>query len=1304
MSRFSPLCLLPALLLAPAISPKIARAQDQSTKLFRSLGVLGPNASLIKVTVRKPAGAQNRVAAGNKTTGQQNLTGPLNFDFTGYPNAQRAVLQKFVQDNYANMVAVYGAPAPEQAGKTVKVVFEAGATDYEPSRAETNTGGTIFFGYDDTKTPAGNTYNFTRVALIAFQGPRVPAFDFNAGRYVEAWLYGAADAGAYQVAYRAQGSPANFNPSNLGNYILPVYDYFNRPGLGNAYIYPLPKDNGTVDRLAISDFRLAMAQAAFLKLTVENPNFLAQFNARLYARGNARASISSADLQSLAASVAPNVEGRSFNDWVRAQYALDATVTTGQKLYLVASPVAVGAIVKDSQGNNVTTTSPTASVFAQAFVTNADGREVPSTGYGSIRAFDQNGVDISAQSGDLARDNVLFFQAPNSVAPGEASTVVAFNATNATNRMLVTLKAFFGNPNSGQAEATNYSPYGAAGTASANPSYFGGVLSGQNGLLQLSGSATQNVNVSNGTWAATAPYQSGPRVQTAFTMGGVTVRRNTAWLVSNVGSQVRSVAFLLDLPTNQQTLAFSAPAGKSSVRMVSLPGFPAKTDEAAALNIAPAALKLARYRPNLSAASLDSMGNLQFGIGGDRYELYPNISAPLAPGRGYWLGVNESGYNTQVQASPPANRAYEVPLQGGWNQIGVPFNRAFAPASIQVRNGGFAPVSLAVAQTRGWVAPGIWRWLPAGGYVRADSGNSTLAPFEGYFIFAGPQRGVSLIFDPSASATASLARVASGTEAGSWSVKLDAVGEETQDIAGVFGVSSAPNIAKPPAGARVVSLRFEGGDAQGAATSGSGLAEAYVASLGAGASWTAVIDGAETGENVTLKWGKFEGAARNVALSLLDTKTGARVNMKSGGQYRFVAGEQPRRIVIAAVAAQLDPKVAPSLAPASAKTADVLSATPNASGFGADAKLTYAYVWRNGRRVLNASGATLDLRKPGNGDRGDTISVEVTARDEAGRTAIGTASVKIGNSDPFVADGNLRVQSGVAGSVALSSSDADGDELQLARSNSPARGVADVRKVDGIWTLFYTSFKGQTGPDAVEIIAFDGFHGRSKTATIKIAIWPNELSNRAPVAYDGAVDSARGETATEVLLASDPDGDATTFRLVRGTKFGPSKIELDAADGKWKLRATNTSAPANNIDSAQFVAIDSAGQESNVATITIRFHNRAPVADDVSAIAVSGALVAVPVAGVDADGETLTYKRVGGPRNGTGELRRDADGVWKMFYRSRAGWTGVENVRYVALDEQGRPSAPATIVITVVANHASASGAVKAPDASAGAS
>ena len=1279
--RFSPVAPLFVCALSTATLASSAHAQSRSTALFRSFGILGPNASLSKVTVGKPQAGQNRTAAGALVKSSQNLTGPLKFSFSGFSIAQQKVLQDFISANYNRMVSVYGAPAPEQAGQTIQVRRTSGASMFTPRKPGSTSANAnvIQFNYvgepradDPPVLRAQNTYNFTRVALLAFQGAHLPAFDFSEASFVEPWLYGMADAGALQVAYLAGGSRADFNPSSFSSYALPLYDYLNRPELGNAFVYSRAETEE--EELAISFLRAAMAQAAFLKILVENPGFLAQFNAKIYARP-AAASISPAELQGLAAGAAPTVEGRSFSDWVRAQYALDATVTTGQKLYLVAYPFAVGAEINNGDGTKTKFTVPTATVFTEAFSTAGDGRETASTGYGSLRAFDQSGRDISAQSSNLSANNVLSF---SSSAQGEVKAVVGFNVFNDSNRALVTLKANFG-----QAEATNYVPYGAAGTSTSASSFFGGTLGGQNGTLQIGGSASQNVSVVNGTWVATAPYPSGPRVQTTFTFGGATVRRNSAWFTA--GDQLRSAPFLLQVPSSLQTLNFSTPAGQSQIRMVSLPGFPVKTDEAAALNIASDALDLARYRPNLSPATTNAAGALVFGIGGSNYELYPNIAGPMAPGRGYWLGVGQNGYSTQVQASPPpANQAYEVPLLGGWNQIGVPFNQAFAPAAIQVKYGGFAPVALGVAQSRGWVAPGIWRWRPEGGYVRADAGNGQLAPFEGYFIFAAPQRGVSLIFNPNANSNA---RTSATAKASGWSLGLRAVGENTDDIAGRFGVSDAPNIAKPPAAARVVSLRFEGADAGGASSSGSGLAESYVAQLGEGAGWSAVVDGTAAGEKVSLQWDKFDGAMRGVRLSLLDSKTGQTVAMKSGGEFSFVSDGTPRHFVIAARAAIGE--VAPSLTPASARTADVLTANPNASGFAPGAKLVYSYVWRNGRRVLDNNGATLDLSEPGNGERGDTISVEVTARDEAGNAATGTASTVVGNSAPFVGDGSLRVQSGQSASVELFASDADGDELRLSRSNSPKLGVADVRKEGGVWKLFYTGFKGASGDDEVDVVAFDSFGGRSQTAKIRVTVASSEVTNRAPVAVSGSVESARGEVAVKTLMASDADGDALSFKLVRGPKFGTGEIILDSADGKWKLRTRNFHASSDGTDSAQFVAVDAQGRESNVATITIYLRNRAPIAGEVSASVVSGAEIAIPVSGTDADGDAMTFKRVGGPRNGTGELRLDSDGVWKMFYRSRAGWTGVENVNYVAIDSQGRPSAPATIAITVTASGAS---------------
>jgi len=70
-----------------------------------------------------------------------------------------------------------------------------------------------------------------------------------------------------------------------------------------------------------------------------------------------------------------------------------------------------------------------------------------------------------------------------------------------------------------------------------------------------------------------------------------------------------------------------------------------------------------------------------------------------------------------------------------------------------------------------------------------------------------------------------------------------------------------------------------------------------------------------------------------------------------------------------------------SVSPAQPNTNDLLVATVTAHDVDGDA-LTYSYQWtRNGADLAGATAATLDLSVAGNGDRGDSIAVRVTASD-----------------------------------------------------------------------------------------------------------------------------------------------------------------------------------------------------------------------------------------------------------------------------------------------------------------------------------
>ena len=475
------------------------------------------------------------------------------------------------------------------------------------------------------------------------------------------------------------------------------------------------------------------------------------------------------------------------------------------------------------------------------------------------------------------------------VSPGEAQKVVAFAPFGTPLAARVTLRARLN-----ATEGTTTLPFAAAGTTASPSTFFGATLGGTSGTVSVtSNGQTQNIPIERGTFASTLTPQSGPRVQTTLSVGGQTFVRNSAWLVP--GASVRSLEFLLPgagAASTTSTLALNAANGR--LKMISFPLRPTLRDEAAALGILASSLQLARYRPDLSPATAAS-GGLSFGIGGSKYELYPRISQGPEAGRGYWLQIPASGLTTQVAGTfPPANLSAEVELKGGWNQVGVPRASAVGVGNVQVRYGGYSPVSLQEAQTRGWIAPGVWRYDGTNGYVRADVSGGNLTPWEGYWVFASPATGVSLVFPPSSSTQA--VRTLAAAPPG-WTVSLLAASSRSRDSSASFGVSSAPPVAKPPVAARQLSVYFPPTDA--ASASGSGAAQGLLKSLGARGEWHFTLDGAVSGERVTLSWPRF-GAPGNVALTLRDDVSGTTTPMRAGGGWAFTSNGQPRRFTIIA--------------------------------------------------------------------------------------------------------------------------------------------------------------------------------------------------------------------------------------------------------------------------------------------------------------------------------------------------------------------------------------------------------------------
>jgi hypothetical protein len=156
-------------------------------------------------------------------------------------------------------------------------------------------------------------------------------------------------------------------------------------------------------------------------------------------------------------------------------------------------------------------------------------------------------------------------------------------------------------------------------------------------------------------------------------------------------------------------------------------------------------------------------------------------------------------------------------------------------------------------------------------------------------------------------------------------------------------------------------------------------------------------------------------------------------------------------------------------------TNQVVTAIATSSDADGDA-LTYTFTWKVNSVVVSAvtsgpnSSSSLDLAVVGNGDRGQTVLVEVVASDDALQSSVASASVVVGNSAPTVtvslSDASPRSNDVLVATA--NAQDADVDPLTL----SYAWSVNGVVKQTGASSSFDLGVKGNgDNGDVVTVIA-----------------------------------------------------------------------------------------------------------------------------------------------------------------------------------------------------------------------------------------
>jgi hypothetical protein len=166
--------------------------------------------------------------------------------------------------------------------------------------------------------------------------------------------------------------------------------------------------------------------------------------------------------------------------------------------------------------------------------------------------------------------------------------------------------------------------------------------------------------------------------------------------------------------------------------------------------------------------------------------------------------------------------------------------------------------------------------------------------------------------------------------------------------------------------------------------------------------------------------------------------------------------------------------------------------TASATTFDADGdtvKLTY--VWKNGTTVVKSTANTssltdtLDLSVAGNGNRGDTITVEVTPNDGKIDGSAASVSVIVVNSPPTLSVTNQTGSEGVLLSFQLSvATDPDGDTLTYSASNLPTGATFAPATRTFSWNP--TSAQGGPSPYLVQFTVSDGQLTDTRVASIAI--------------------------------------------------------------------------------------------------------------------------------------------------------------------------------------------------------------------------
>ena len=327
---------------------------------------------------------------------------------------------------------------------------------------------------------------------------------------------------------------------------------------------------------------------------------------------------------------------------------------------------------------------------------------------------------------------------------------------------------------------------------------------------------------------------------------------------------------------------------------------------------------------------------------------------------------------------------------------------------------------------------------------------------------------------------------------------------------------------------------------------------------------------------------------------------------------------------------------------------------------------------------------------------GALTQATVTIVDNDAMPALSVADVKIIEGDSGIQNAEfvvtLSAASGRAVTVYYRASNSN------AATNNAVDGV-DYRSVKGILTFnpgqtratASIPVNGDTDVEADEtfLLKLDGAINATLARAQATGTIVNDDKSEIPAGLAASVSLAPSaprtrESVRATVVMADKTGVNFHYQwFINGASLPDSDRDtLDMSKANFGKRG--------DVVSVVVSARDARGEAIKISR-SVTIANSAPFGFSGTASATAGIEAVVPFAayrnpgGADADGDALTYRIVSGPRGGNARFIVGAQGQTELRYAARAGFIGVDVIRFVAVDAAGATSRLATLGIGVKA-------------------